>query len=147
MTEKSIGAEERRLQEAARKLVHWRRWGPYVSERQWGTVREDYSAHGEAWDSFPHDHARSRAYRWGEDGKATPDEILMRITVHNRSKDASPTLHLLPSVWFRNTWSWSHVGTRPRLHRVPGPGCATVLVQHETLGERWWHADGNPEVL
>src|SRR6185369_444920 len=46
----------------------WRRWGPYVSERQWGTVREDYSPHGTAWDSFPHDHARSRAYRWGEDG-------------------------------------------------------------------------------
>src|SRR4051794_18304218 len=46
----------------------WRRWGPYLSERQWGTVREDYSAYGEAWDSFPHDHARSRAYRWGEDG-------------------------------------------------------------------------------
>ena len=46
----------------------WRRWGPYLSERQWGTVREDYSAGGEAWDYFPHDHARSRAYRWGEDG-------------------------------------------------------------------------------
>ena len=48
----------------------WKHWGPYLSERQWGTVREDYSAHGEAWDSFPHDHARSRAYRWGEDGIA-----------------------------------------------------------------------------
>jgi hypothetical protein len=61
-------AEERRLREAQARTAHWRRWGPYLSERQWGTVREDYSAHGTAWDYFPHDHARSRAYRWGEDG-------------------------------------------------------------------------------
>src|SRR3954468_6514521 len=60
--------EDLRLQEAARKSSHWRRWGPYLSERQWGTVREDYSDFGTAWDYFPHDHARSRAYRWGEDG-------------------------------------------------------------------------------
>jgi hypothetical protein len=62
------GAEARRLAEADARTAHWRRWGPYLSERQWGTVREDYSAHGDAWDYFPHDHARSRAYRWGEDG-------------------------------------------------------------------------------
>jgi len=62
-------AEGRRL-DAARRGVPWRRWGPYLSERQWGTVREDYSAHGDAWEYFPHDHARSRAYRWGEDGIA-----------------------------------------------------------------------------
>src|SRR6516162_6172711 len=62
-------AEGRRL-DAARREVPWRRWGPYLSERQWGTVREDYSAHGDAWEYFPHDHARSRAYRWGEDGIA-----------------------------------------------------------------------------
>ena len=62
-------AEARRLAEA-RQGVPWRRWGPYLSERQWGTVREDYSADGDAWDYFPHDHARSRAYRWGEDGIA-----------------------------------------------------------------------------
>ena len=62
-------AEGRRL-EAARLDPAWRRWGPYLSERQWGTVREDYSPHGNAWDYFPHDHARSRAYRWGEDGLA-----------------------------------------------------------------------------
>src|SRR5216117_2880458 len=60
--------EAMRLQQAQERTAHWRRWGPYLSERQWGTVREDYSAGGTAWDSFPHDHARSRAYRWGEDG-------------------------------------------------------------------------------
>ncbi|MBC7881183.1 MAG: glucosidase, partial [Anaerolineae bacterium] len=62
--------EEQRLSEARNHQVHWRRWGPYLSERQWGTVREDYSANGTAWDYFPHDHARSRTYRWGEDGIA-----------------------------------------------------------------------------
>src|SRR5262249_11862701 len=60
-------AEGRRLEEA-RQGARWRRWGPYLSDRQWGTVREDYSAEGDAWDYFPHDHARSRVYRWGEDG-------------------------------------------------------------------------------
>jgi hypothetical protein len=60
--------EEQRLEEAQERRAHWKRWGPYLSDRQWGTVREDYSAHGTAWDDFPHDHARSRAYRWGEDG-------------------------------------------------------------------------------
>src|SRR6516164_3000510 len=59
--------EELRLQEAREHLIDWRRWGPYLSERAWGTVREDYSPFGEAWDAFPHDHARSRAYRWNED--------------------------------------------------------------------------------
>ena len=63
-------AEERRLKENQDRSAHWRRWGPYLSERQWGTVREDYSPHGTAWEFFPHDHARSRAYRWGEDGLA-----------------------------------------------------------------------------
>jgi len=60
--------EQQRLEESRRKEKHWKRWGPYLSERAWGTVREDYSADGNAWDSFPHDHARSRAYRWNEDG-------------------------------------------------------------------------------
>src|SRR6266513_1674365 len=64
------GAELSRLQEARKQGVAWRKWGPYLSERQWGTVREDYSADGSAWNHFPHDHARSRAYRWGEDGIA-----------------------------------------------------------------------------
>src|ERR1700740_2830536 len=62
--------EERRLEESRDRTKHWKRWGPYLSERAWGTVREDYSAGGTAWDYFPHDHARSRAYRWNEDGIA-----------------------------------------------------------------------------
>src|SRR4051794_37932944 len=61
-------AERQRQSDARVHGAPWWRWGPYLSERQWGTVREDYSAGGDAWDSFPHDHARSRAYRWGEDG-------------------------------------------------------------------------------
>src|SRR5436309_15213088 len=60
--------EQQRLVESEQRSAHWRRWGPYLSERQWGTVREDYSPGGTSWDYFPHDHARSRAYRWGEDG-------------------------------------------------------------------------------
>ena len=64
------GPEQRRVDEAAARTAHWRRWGPYLSERQWATVREDYSDYGTAWEYFPHDHARSRAYRWGEDGLA-----------------------------------------------------------------------------
>ncbi|MGH7804688.1 MAG: MGH1-like glycoside hydrolase domain-containing protein, partial [Candidatus Binatia bacterium] len=61
-------AEARRLAEDAAREKNWKRWGPYLAERQWGTVREDYSPWGSCWDSFPHDHARSRTYRWGEDG-------------------------------------------------------------------------------
>ena len=68
MTSNTITREEQRLEESHLRKVHWKRWGPYLSERQWGTVREDYSAYGTAWEYFPHDHARSRAYRWGEDG-------------------------------------------------------------------------------
>ncbi|MGH9326464.1 MAG: MGH1-like glycoside hydrolase domain-containing protein, partial [Terriglobia bacterium] len=61
-------AEEIRIEESRQRKVYWKRWGPYLSERQWSTVREDYSANGDAWNYFPHDEARSRAYRWGEDG-------------------------------------------------------------------------------
>ena len=68
-------AEHRRLAEADAGQVRWRRWGPYLAERQWGTVREDYSANGDAWNYFPHDHARSRVYRWGEDGIAGVSEV------------------------------------------------------------------------
>jgi hypothetical protein len=68
--EATLTAEEQRLQASSERVAHWKRWGPYLAERQWGTVREDYSANGDAWDYFPHDHARSRAYRWGEDGIA-----------------------------------------------------------------------------
>ena len=71
----TITAETRRLQESADRSRHWRRWGPYVSERAWGTVREDYSDDGNAWDSFPHEHARSRAFRWNEDGMAGISDI------------------------------------------------------------------------
>src|SRR3954469_5743700 len=65
-----LSAESTRLEEARQRTKHWKRWGPYVSDRAWGSVREDYSAYGTAWDYFPHDHARSRAYRWNEDGLA-----------------------------------------------------------------------------
>ncbi len=65
-----MNAEDQRLQASVERKVHWKRWGPYLSERQWGTVREDYSPNGDAWNYIPHDHARSRAYRWGEDGIA-----------------------------------------------------------------------------
>src|SRR5206468_12184507 len=68
--EDDMNAEEKRLEESRTRKEHWKRWGPYVSDRAWGTVREDYSATGEAWEYFPHDHARSRAYRWNEDGLA-----------------------------------------------------------------------------
>src|SRR5207248_2306230 len=65
---RGVTPEELRLHEARERSAHWRRWGPYLAEREWGTVREDYSPNGDAWESLPHDHARSRAYRWGEDG-------------------------------------------------------------------------------
>jgi hypothetical protein len=250
-------AEQVRIEQAARRAVHWRRWGPYLSERQWGTVREDYSPYGTAWDYFPHDHARSRAYRWGEDGigglcdnhgrlcfalkmwnerdsilkerlfgltgpegnhgedvkeyyfyidstpthsymkflykypqaafpyaalveenrrrgrgapefelmetgvfdedryfdvfveyaKAGPDDVLIRVTVANRGPAAAP-LHLLPTLWFRNTWSWDHVSRRPRLReRTGSDGVPTIEADHETLGKRWFQASGAPTLL
>src|SRR5438874_9321721 len=74
MTQEAI-----RLQQAQERTAHWRRWGPYLSERQWGTVREDYSPYGAAWDYFPHDHARSRTYRWGEDGIAGVSDDQQRL--------------------------------------------------------------------
>src|SRR5687768_17116667 len=66
----TMTAEEKRLEESRQRTKHWKRWGPYLSERAWGTVREDYSPYATAWEYFPHDHARSRAYRWNEDGIA-----------------------------------------------------------------------------
>src|SRR5215475_14008437 len=74
-----LTAEQLRLEEDALRQKHWKRWGPYLSERQWGTVREDYSPQGTAWDYFPHDHARSRAYRWGEDGIAGYSDDQQRL--------------------------------------------------------------------
>jgi len=77
MTHKN--AEQLRLESPAEQGEGWKNWGPYLSERQWGTVREDYSPHGNAWDYFPHDHARSRAYRWGEDGIAGISDSRQRL--------------------------------------------------------------------
>ena len=250
-------AEERRLAEAKARTAHWRRWGPYLSERQWGTVREDYSPHGTAWDSFPHDHARSRAYRWGEDGllgisdnhqrlcfalalwnerdpilkerifgltgpegnhgedvkdyyfyldstpthsyvrglykypqaefpytrlveenrrrgrrdlefelvdtgvfdddryfdvvaeyaKASPDDLLIRITVTNRGPEPAP-LHVLPTLWYRNTWSWETGSVRPRLRRGPEARRASfIVVEHPDLAGFRLHAEGPPELM
>jgi len=228
-----MSAEQNRLDEAREQDVPWRRWGPYLSERQWGTVREDYSDSGNAWDYFTHDQARSRAYRRGEDGlagfsdekqflcfavslwngkdpiikerlfgltnnegnhgedvkeyyyyldstpthsymrylykypqaeypyndlintnrgrgrndpeyelidtgifaedryfdvvveyaKATPEDVLIRVTVHNRGP-AAAQLHLLPTIWFRNTWSWRRLmpPTWRKDIRVPASG-------------------------
>jgi mannosylglycerate hydrolase MGH1-like protein len=249
--------EAARLDEARARTAHWRRWGPYLSERQWGTVREDYSAHGDAWESFPHDHARSRAYRWGEDGiagisdnhqrlcfalalwngrdpilkerlfgltgsqgnhgedvkeyyfyldatpchsymkalykypqaaypyselvtenarrdrhqpefelldtrifdedryfdmvveyaKSSADDILVKISATNRGPDAAE-LHLLPTLWFRNTWSWEPGAERPGLRATAGSaGHASIEARHSTLGTRWLYAEGVPEVL
>ena len=241
-----MGAERDRvagfgkLEEGLRQAGDWYRWGPYVSERQWGTVREDYSADGEAWDYLPHDHARSRAYRWGEDGlagfcdveqrlclglalwngrdpilkerpfgltgaqgnhgedvkdywwyldaipshawnrwryhypqaafpyedlieqngarsrrqpeyelidtgafdgdrfwivevhyaKAGPDDLLMTISVTNASPEPQ-TLHVLPTAWFRNTWSWEDGAPRPSM-AATGPG--SVAIGHPFCG-------------
>ncbi len=253
----TLTKEEIRLEEARDRKAHWKRWGPYLSERQWGTVREDYSAGGTAWDFFPHDHARSRAYRWGEDGlggisdrhgkicfalalwngrdpilkerlfgltgsdgnhgedakeyyfyldstpthsymkflykypqaefpygqlveenrrrgrhqgefelldtgafadnryfdvfveyaKATPEEILIKITAHNRGPEKA-RLNLLPTLWFRNTWSWGNGAKRPKL--VNGrclKGHPVVEAQEEYYGLRWLVCEGEPELL
>ncbi len=238
--------EERRLEQARQGQVPWKRWGPYLAERAWGTVREDYSADGEAWEATTHDHARSRAYRWNEDGllglsddqgelclalalwngqdpilkerlygltsqegnhgedvkeeyrfldatpthsylralykypqaaypyqdlldgnarrgredpeyelldtgafdddrywdvvveyaKADADDILMQVTVHNRAAQAAQ-IHVLPTLWFRNTWSWGYPGEERRriVHEAPG----RLRADHPTLGPYWLH--------
>ncbi|MEO0374244.1 MAG: glucosidase, partial [Cyanobacteria bacterium P01_A01_bin.17] len=245
--------EEQRLIENRDRISYWKRWGPYLSERQWGTVREDYSAYGEAWDYFSHDQARSRAYRWGEDGllgisdnhqrlcfalalwngedpilkerlygltgsqgnhgedvkeyyfyldstpthsymkglykypqaafpyqwleeenrqrgrdgmefelldtgvfnedryfdvmveyaKASAEDILMRISVTNRGPETK-TLHLLPTLWFRNTWAWDKTTSEPFL-KAKDP--QTVQVSHPDLGERWWTCSKAADLL
>jgi len=239
-----VSQEEGRLQQDARREKNWERWGPYLSERQWGTVREDYSANGDAWNYLPHDQARSRAYRWGEDGlmgitdregrlcfalalwngrdpilkerlfglsnpqgnhgedvkecyfyldstpthsyfkalykypqaeypyaglvqenarrgkedreyeiidtgvfengryfdvfaeyaKASPDDMLIRITVANRGPEAA-TIHVLPTLWFRNLWSWGcdHEGCTLKPH-MQQAGPTALLADHATLG-------------
>jgi hypothetical protein len=249
--------EQVRQQEAREQQVPWMKWGPYLSERQWGTVREDYSPGGNAWDDFSHDQARSRAYRWGEDGlagladdqqqlcfalalwngqdallkerlfgltnsegnhgedvkeyyfyldstpthsymkylykypqaafpyadlvatnqrrgkrepeyelldtgvfaqnryfdvvveyaKAAPDDILIQITAHNRG-DVAAQLHLLPTLWFRNTWAWSIEAPKPRMTeaQLSGEGRAVTAV-HPVLGERNLYCEGAEELL
>src|SRR5713226_8514653 len=249
-----MNAEEKRLEESRERKAHWNRWGPYLSERQWGTVREDYSAYGTAWDYLPHDHARSRTYRWGEDGiggisdrhqlicfalalwngrdpilkerlfgltgsegnhgedvkeyyfyldstpthsymkflykyphaafpyadlveenrrlgkdapeyelintgvfdgdryfdveveyaKADPEDILIQTRIINRGPEAA-TLDVLPTVWFRNTWSWSPDATRPSLARIAGG--STIALDEPQYGNRWLHCDGEPALL
>ena len=244
--------EQKRLNEAREAGIPWKKWGPYLSERQWGTVREDYSADGNAWDYFTHDQSRSRAYRWGEDGlggfsddkqrlcfalalwnerdpilkerlfgltnsqgnhgedvkeyyfyvdstpthsyakylykyphgefpysdlvetncrrtrdemeyelldtgifdedrycdvfleyaKAGPDDLLIRVSVHNRGKEAA-RLQLLPTLWFRNTWSWGDEGAKPILRETAG----AVVASHPELGDYTLACDGKPELL
>lgn len=265
--ERSETAEGKRLEEARLRKVHWKRWGPYLSERQWGTVREDYSPNGTAWDYLTHDHARSRAYRWGEDGiagisdrhqytcfalalwngrdpilkerlfgltgtegnhgedvkeyyfylDATPthsymkflykypqsvypysdlvrenasrsrtdsefelldtglfdgdryfdvfveyakisaDDILVKISAHNRGPEAAE-LHLLPTVWFRNTWSWGVDQFQCRLSGRDDPKAAAarkesdypsrvISIDHSYYGRRWLICEGSPSLL
>jgi hypothetical protein len=250
-------SERARLEEDAQRKKNWKRWGPYLAERQWGTVREDYSPHGTAWDSLPHDHARSRAYRWGEDGiagvsdrhqlicfslalwngrdpilkerlfgltgnegnhgedvkeyyfyldstpthsymrylykypqaefpyrqlveenrgrgrnglelelidthafdedryfdvfveyaKASPDDLVIRVRAINRGPEPAD-LHLLPTLWFRNTWSWGLGGRRPRLRSVEAEeGVRAIDLEHEYYGERRLLCEGEPELL
>ncbi len=246
--------EQQRLAEDAARVRQWRRWGPYLSERQWGTVREDYSADGDCWSYFPHDHARSRAYRWGEDGllgltdrdcrlcfalalwngrdpilkerlfgltghegnhgedvkecyyfldatpthsyaralykypqagfpyerliaenrrrgldqpefelsdtgvftddrywdvfaeyaKASAEDILIRITLANRGPDAA-TIHLLPTMWLRNTWSWGRTGDGyPGRGQLSAVDPLTIQAVHPTLGALRLCAEGVP---
>jgi hypothetical protein len=249
--------EARRLEEARHAGAPWRKWGPYLAERQWGTVREDYSKSGNAWDYFSHDQARSRAYRWGEDGlagisddqqrlcfavalwngtdpilkerlfgltnsegnhgedvkeyyfyldstpthsymkylykypqsaypyqalidgsrrrsryemeyelidtgvfdadryfdvvveyaKATPEDILVTVTVANRGR-AAATLHVLPTLWFRNTWSSRGEGPKLGLRRLEGsPTVSVVGASHAELGDRYLYCDESPLLL
>lgn len=249
--------EKDRLAEDARRERNWKRWGPYLAERQWATVREDYSATGDSWNYFPHEQARSRAYRWGEDGllgitdrecrlcfalalwngrdpilkerlfgltgpegnhgedvkecyyyldstpthsymkvlykyphgefpyarlleenrrrgphapeleladtgifnenryfdvfaeyaKAGPDDILIRITVANRGPDPA-TLHLLPTLWYRNTWTWGckHEGCWIRPHLKPA-GDGMLEGEHVNFGRHYLLAEGAPAFL
>src|SRR5229473_2249522 len=165
--------EDQRLEEARARKKHWKRWGPYLSERQWGTVREDYSPGGTAWEFFPHDHARlvEENRRRGREApefelldtgvfaenryfdiyveyaKADVEDILIKITAANRGPEAA-ALHLLPSLWFRNTWSWGRDLRRPSARAatcVPGSVCAEL--QHWQYGKRWLLCAGQPELL
>jgi hypothetical protein len=245
--------DETRLHGDGVGAASWKFWGPYLSERQWGTVREDYSRFGNAWEYFPHEHARSRAYRWGEDGiggfsdaeqrlclaiglwnekdpilkerlfgltnsegnhgedvkelyyyldatpchtymrmlykypqaafpyqklldenrsrglsgpeyelidtglfdgdryfdvfveyaQVEPGEVLVRVSAHNRGLDSAP-IHLLPTLWFRNTWSWTDGAARPNL-KLSEP--AHIAASHQDLGDYHLYFDGSAETL
>ena len=114
-----VNAERLRLDEADTGGVSCRRWGPYLSERQWGTVREDYGSGDDKWSYFSHEQARSRAYRWGQD-----------------------------ALWFRHTWSWAGGAERPSLHVVPDlRRVSAVRAKHSALGTRWLCADQAAEAL
>jgi hypothetical protein len=252
-----MAQEETRLQETRTGTSNWRKWGPYLSERQWGTVREDYSQDGNAWDYFTHDQARSRAYHWGEDGlagisdekqllcfsvalwngrdpilkermfgltnsesnhgedvkeyyfyldstpthsymkylykypqaafpygelvatskqrnrgdmeyelldtgvfnsdryfdvfveyaKQTPEDILIQISVCNRGPEPA-TVHVLPTLLFRNTWTWWPGTPKPSLRQITGKnGPPSVAASHTQLGERYLYREGNAELL
>jgi mannosylglycerate hydrolase MGH1-like protein len=249
--------EHERLEQARQGKAAWKAWGPYLSERQWGTVREDYSSDGEAWSYFSHDQARSRAYRWGEDGiagicderqrlclalalwngtdpilkermfglsngegnhgedvkeywfyldstpthsylkcqykypqrafpyydlvatngrrgkqdmeyelldtgifdddryfdvvveyaKAAPDDILMLVTAYNRGPERA-TLHLLPTLWFRNTWSWDADAPKPSLAAIDGhTELSAARASHHDLGDWLFCADQSAQLL
>jgi hypothetical protein len=245
--------EQKRLNDTREAGIPWKKWGPYLSERQWGTVREDYSENGNAWDYFSHDQSRSRAYRWGEDGlggicddkqrlcfalalwngrdpilkerlfgltnsegnhgedvkeyyfyidstpthsymkflykypqrtfpyrdlvetnrqrsreefeyelldthafdedryfdvfveyaKGGPDDILIRVTVHNRGPEAA-AIDLLPTLWFRNTWSWGLDDLKPALRQA---GQTSIEASHDDLGRYVLSCDGSPALL
>src|SRR6266404_2272981 len=208
-----LTVEDHRLEEARQRKKHWKRWGPYLSDRQWGTVREDYSPNGTAWEYFPFQHSHARTYRWGEDGiggicdrhqmicfalalwngkdpilkerlfgltgnqgnhgedvkecyfylDSTPTHSYMRMLYKypqaefpyrwlveenaNRGPEAAP-LHLLPTLWFRNTWSWGKDLRRPAVRRAPDtPGSLCSELQHWQYGKRWLLAAGTPELL
>ena len=249
--------EDHRLEEARLRKRHWKRWGPYLAERQWGTVREDYSKDGSAWEYFPFEHSHARAYRWGEDGiggmcdrhqmicfalalwngrdpilkerlfgltgnqgnhgedvkeyyfyldstpthsymrmlykypqaefpyarlleenqrrgrsapefelldtgifegnrysdvfveyaKCDVEDILIKITAINRGLGVA-VLHLLPTLWFRNTWSWGKDLRRPLVCKAPDtPGAVCAELQHWEYGKRWLLCAGQPELL
>lgn len=257
MKQEKVSAEEKRLAENTSHQVFWKKWGPYLSERQWGTVREDYSADGEAWAYLTHDHSRSRAYRWGEDGlagisdidqnlcfalalwngkdpilkerlfgltsregnhgedvkelyyyldntpthsymkmlykypqrefpyrelvkknrsrsrmepelelldtgifgdnkyfdvfveyaKADPEDVLIKITVFNCAEGPAE-IAVLPTLWFRNTWSFGKVKTRPDIRLVHGgPNLDILETAHETMGAHYFHAEKGDRVL
>jgi len=246
-----------RLQEARTAKIPWRQWGPYLSERQWGTVREDYSQDGNAWDYFSHDQARSRAYHWGEDGlagisdekqllcfsvglwngkdpivkerlfgltnnegnhgedvkeyyfyldstpthsymkylykyphtafpyndlvatnrrrnradleyelldtgvfnadryfdvfieyaKQTPEDMLIQISIYNRGSEPA-SLHVLPTLWFRNTWSWWPGTQKPSLREIPSKNDFQVVgASHSELGDRYLYCEGDASLL